>query len=175
MVISVSKLLRSCSIVSGVLFLEKANRSFEPLCLMQCLRNLSCAWIAFPLLRSGVRGQSIDHAFLSDPQSTERCQSNCGLLDALSMKLGLPCPFLVQSCQLLFPVVLCCQLPRFRQLLVLWRQGSCCLQNRSPFICTLVTQPTHCLVIGESVRSAVKTQQQVLTTVCKMHCVCKMQ
>ena len=27
----------------------------------------------------------------------------------------------------------------------------------------------------ESVRSAVKTQQQVLTTVCKMYCVCKMQ
>ena len=102
-----------------------------------------------PLLHSGVRGQIIEHAFLSDPQSTEICQSNCGWLDALSMKLGLPSPFLVQSCQLLFPVVLCCQLLRFRQLLVLWRQGSCCLQNCSPFSCTLVTQPTHRLVIGE--------------------------
>ena len=32
-----------------------------------------------------------------------------------------------------------------------------------------------CAKPSESVRAAVKTQQQVLTTVCKMYCVCKMQ
>ena len=32
-----------------------------------------------------------------------------------------------------------------------------------------------CAKSSESVRSAVKTQQEVLTTVCKMYCVCKMQ
>ena len=32
-----------------------------------------------------------------------------------------------------------------------------------------------CAKPSESVRSAVKTQQQGLTTVCKMQCVCKMQ
>ena len=32
-----------------------------------------------------------------------------------------------------------------------------------------------CAKPSESVRSAVKTQQEVLTTVCKMYCVCKMQ
>ena len=31
-----------------------------------------------------------------------------------------------------------------------------------------------CAKPSESLRSAVKTQQQVLTTVCKMYCVCKM-
>ena len=32
-----------------------------------------------------------------------------------------------------------------------------------------------CAKPSESVRSAVKSQQQVLNTVCKMYCVCKMQ
>ena len=32
-----------------------------------------------------------------------------------------------------------------------------------------------CTKPSESVRSAVKSQQQVLNTVCKMQCVCKMQ